>query len=159
MIIPLGFQCGLNSQFKLIADSIASFSENISIYLEDLKTKTIQDLRLNPCYTFSYDTLENSNRFLLHFEDAAFGIKDSKRIIPVEIYSYRDAIYIRSDEIDLRESKIFVYDLTGGLCFKTLLSERSIDKVIPGVVEGVYFVRLVKGENIYNVRLLLGKNL
>lgn len=159
MIIPLSFQCGLNSQFILRADSLTTFSENISVYLEDLKTNTIQDLRLNPYYTFNYDTLDNSNRFLLHFEDAAFGIKDSKQKLPVEVYSYRDAIYIRSEETDLREAIIFVYDLTGRLCFNTILSERSIEKIIPGVVDGVYFVHLIKGENSYNVRVLLGKNM
>ncbi|MGA3013794.1 MAG: hypothetical protein ABSD71_07135 [Bacteroidales bacterium] len=159
MIIPMGFQCGLNSQFMLKADSLTTFSKSISIWLEDIKTNTIQDLRLNPCYTFSYDTLDNSSRFLLYFEDATFGIRDLKSPIPVEIYSYRDAIYIRSDETDLREAKIFVYDLMGRLSFNSVLSEKSKNKVIPGVVEGVYFVRLIKGENIYNVRVLLGKNL
>lgn len=159
MIIPLGFQCGLNSQFMLRADSIGTFSENISIWLEDLKTNTLQDLRINSCYTFTYDTLDNSNRFLLHFENATFGITNSKQNIPAEIYSYRDAIYIQSNKTDLREAKIFVYDLMGRLCFNTMLSERSKNKVIPGVVEGVYFVRLIKGENIDGVRILLGKNL
>jgi hypothetical protein len=155
MVIPMGFRCNVNGLYRLIADSIGTFDDAITIWLEDRKMNIMSDLKLNPTYTFIYDTLDNDDRFLLHFDDATFGEKDSNQIIPVQIYSFGDAIYIRSGETDLKEAMVFVYDLSGKQCFHEVLSGRLLNKIIPRVAEGVYMVRLITGECSYNAKVFL----
>ena len=159
MIIPMGFRCNINGQYTLKADSISTFKETITIWLEDLKMNIMSNLKLNPSYTFTYDTLDSADRFVLHFDDATFGVNDSKQIIPVQIFSFGDAIYISSEKTDLSDAMVFVYDLTGKQCYSEVLRGHSRNKISPGVAEGVYLVRLITGEGNYNAKIFLGRSL
>src|SRR5271157_5196795 len=119
----------------------------------------MSDLRLNPYYNFTYDTLDNADRFFLHFDDPTFGLNDSRQLIPVQIYSSGDAIYITSEKTDLRETMVFVYDLTGKQCYSGVLPGHSRNKISPRVAEGIYLVQLITGEGNYNAKIFLGRSL
>ena len=63
--IPVFIKLGTSDEFKISIDELAP--EHIkTIYLEDLETGTLIDLKTNPHYTFSSTDTLNSSRFTLH---------------------------------------------------------------------------------------------
>jgi hypothetical protein len=151
----MGFNCGLNGHYRLEAGSIETFSSNIAISLEDLKLRTTHDLRLNPSYSFTYNTQDDANRFILHFDDATFGENDLKSVQPVQIYSFENCIYIKSQDGILSEGKVFVYDLIGKELFCSILINKSLNKIIPNLKEGYYLVQVITSDGIYNGKVSL----
>ncbi len=143
MEVPLGFSCGLAGLYTFIADSLTTFDNAISISLEDLKLNSFQDLKTNPVCNFNYDTSDDPDRFILHFDDQTFGVHDPKIVMPVQIYSFENAIYIKSRIEDLREGIVFVYDLIGKELYKGKLLDQVLTRFVPDLVEGNYLVRVV----------------
>ena len=158
IVIHMGFRCGLNGQYMLKADSLGTFDNNIVISLEDLKLNATQDLKLNPSYSFTYDTLDDSNRFVLHFDDVTFRIDDIKNIQPLQIYSFGDCIYVKSQDEVLKEGKIFVYDLLGKELFYSKLLNQSLNKIIPNLEEGYYLVKVISNNRMYNGKVFLKRS-
>jgi hypothetical protein len=155
IIIPMGFYINTPANYTLIADNLGSFEDAISIHLEDLKLNTTQDLRINPVYNFTYDTLDDPNRFVLHFGNPYFGVNDSKNIQPVQIYSFGNAIYIQSQDGKPLDGTVFVYDLIGKELLHKPLSNQALNRITPGVVEGYYLVRVVTGAGTFNGKVYL----
>jgi hypothetical protein len=154
-VTHLGFIYGINGQYTLKADSLNTFANNITISLEDLKLSTTQDLRLYPSYTFTHDTLDNANRFLLHFYNPSFGIGEQTVEKAVQIYSFEDHLYIKSLDGTLLKGNVTVYDLLGKEIFHHPLSNATLNRFTPGVRDGYYFVRVVTGEGTYNGKVFL----
>jgi hypothetical protein len=155
MVIPMGFTCGLNGQYTLTADSLGTFADNIAISLEDLKLSTTQDLRLYPSYTFTHDTLDNANRFMLHFYNPSFGIGEQAIDKAVQIYSFGDHLYIKSLDGTLLKGIVTVYDLLGKDIFHHTLANTVLNRFTPSVNAGYYFVRVVTSEGTYNGKVFL----
>jgi hypothetical protein len=153
--VPMGFSVSIPASYTLIASNLASFEDVISIRLEDLKLNTTQDLRTNPVYNFTYDTLDDPNRFILHFGNPYFGVNDSKNIQPVQIYSFGNAIYIKSQDGNLQQGSVFVYDLIGKDLFNASLSNQALNRITPGVVEGYYVVKVVTDQGVYTGKVYL----
>lgn len=65
--VNIGFEPKINGNFTITAGEIQSFNASSSLILEDLKTNTFQDLRINPIYNFSANTADAINRFVIHF--------------------------------------------------------------------------------------------
>jgi hypothetical protein len=154
-VIPMGFRCGLNGQYTLKADSLSTFADNIRISLEDLKLSNTQDLRLFPSYTFTYDTLDNANRFLLHFYNPSFGIPENTIGAAAQIYSFEDHLYIRSTDGTPLKGNVFVSDLLGKEVFHAPLANVVLNRFTPGVTEGYYLVRVITEDGAYNGKVFL----
>jgi hypothetical protein len=155
MVIPMGFSCGLPGSYSLVASNLGSFDVVVSIHLEDLKLNVTQDLRTNPVYNFTYDVADNSNRFVLHFDNPTVGVAGTNNIQPVQIYSYGNAIYVQSQDGRLMEGTVFVYNLIGQELFHKSFSGQTLNRIIPNVVEGYYLVRIVTEAGTYNGKVYL----
>ena len=155
MVIPMGFSCGLAGQYTLTAENLTSFEGNIEITLEDLKLSTTRDLRLNPVYTFAYDTLDNPDRFLLHFYNPSFGVQDQKSDNRVQIYSFGSSLFIRSTDGTLLSGNDFIYDMTGRELYHGQLSGTTLARITPGISEGYYVVKVVTKDRVYTGKIYL----
>ncbi len=66
--VPLGLLVpGAGGSYTLTFEGIEDFPTTSIVWLEDLKTGTIQYLRQSNTYTFSHQPTDNPDRFLLHF--------------------------------------------------------------------------------------------
>lgn len=156
MVVPMGFSCGLNGQYTLKADSIGTFACNISITLEDLKSGTTQDLRLYPLYTFTYDTLDNANRFVLHFDNPSFGVEKIKIDNRVQIYSFGSSVYINSTDGTVLAGDVFISDMIGRELYRGHLVGNMLNRIIPVIDEGYYVVKVVTNDGVYTGKIYLG---
>lgn len=66
VIIPLGFKSGSPGVFTLSLDQLSIFNPLNNIVLKDLQTGFAKDLTKNNNYSFSYQTGDDQNRFLLY---------------------------------------------------------------------------------------------
>lgn len=69
--VPLGIIPGANGIFSFTFNGIQSFDPTTYIYLEDKLTGAYQNLRNNNTYSFNMTSMEDVNRFVLHFTPPA----------------------------------------------------------------------------------------
>ncbi len=67
-IVPMVMKPGQNGEFTLNFAEVATFPSSAMVYLEDLQTGTLTDLRANATYTFTSDVNDNPERFRIRFE-------------------------------------------------------------------------------------------
>ncbi|MDP4267953.1 MAG: T9SS type A sorting domain-containing protein, partial [Bacteroidota bacterium] len=65
--IPLGFKTGNSGIFSISAANIGSFGANVTIILEDILLNKTQILSQNPLYTFTSGVVNDTKRFVIHF--------------------------------------------------------------------------------------------
>lgn len=83
--IKLGLYTGVTGSYKFVADLTAS-TRTGNVFLEDTKLGTMQDLFVNPEYTFSSDAVNDTSRFILHFYKApVVKVKNSITVCSSEV--------------------------------------------------------------------------
>jgi hypothetical protein len=153
-VVPMGFSCGVNGNYSILASNLQSFQSNINIYLEDLKTNTTQDLDVNPLYDFSYTTSDNANRFLIHFNSPASVINNGQ-LSNMQIYSFENYVYVKNLVKGTTKGTIQIYDLLGRKVFQGTLKDAELNKFTLDVNEGYYMVNVITDDNSYNQKVYL----
>jgi hypothetical protein len=143
-VIPMGFTSGVNGNMTLNASHLESFDASTSIYLEDLKEGTIQNLKSNPAYTFAYNTGDNANRFVLHFSNVT-GIGEHSN--GIQVYSFENSVYIKNLN-GQKLQNVFVYDLLGKEVFHSALNQNPLQKYTLSVTQGYYLVKIVSENGV-----------
>jgi hypothetical protein len=155
MVIPMGFSCGLPGQYTLTADSLGTFQNNIEISLEDLKLNKTRDLRLNREYTFNYDTLDNPNRFVLHFDNPSLGVEEIKIDNRLQIYSFGSSVYIKSTDGMVLSGDVFISDMIGRELYRGHLVSNTLNRITPVIDEGYYVVKVITNDGVYSGKIYL----
>lgn len=68
VVVPMVMKPGQNGMFTLTFSELATFPNSAMIYLEDLQTGILTDLRASAEYTFTADVNDNPERFRIRFE-------------------------------------------------------------------------------------------
>ncbi|MBI5219443.1 MAG: T9SS type A sorting domain-containing protein, partial [Bacteroidia bacterium] len=115
-IIPLGIKTGAPGAYKIKAEQILNFGENIDIFLEDITTGTYTNLKEDSSYTFSSGIINNANRFNLRF------IKNNS-LVPSEPVKNKFSVtqpFYNGNEIWIivnysseKQIRVDLYDLSG----------------------------------------------
>jgi hypothetical protein len=153
-VVPMGFSCGDNGTYSILASNMQSFPSSITIYLKDLKTNTQQNLNDNPLYTFSYSTTDDPNRFQILFSAPA-SVVDNTSISNLQIYSNQDVVYVKNLVKGTTRGTIQIYDLLGRKVFQSMLKDVELNKFTLDVNEGYYMVNVVTDDNSYNQKVYL----
>lgn len=66
-VVPLGIKLAQNGNHTLAFSNMDQFPPSAFIYLEDITTSTMQDIRANDTYNFTSALGIHENRFVLHF--------------------------------------------------------------------------------------------
>ena len=112
-VIPLGFETDQSGEYTMSAAWLESFPEEVNIYLEDLKTGQIKDLRLQPEYGFVASSGDDVHRFNIRFTLKDIEELDGDALNSVNIYAWEQVIYVIFPEDTTGD--IAVYDLMGKL--------------------------------------------
>ena len=65
--LPLGIKVAANGQYTFSFSNVDQFPASALIYLEDVQTGTVQDVRANDTYVFTQTAGTITDRFILHF--------------------------------------------------------------------------------------------
>lgn len=150
--IPVGIKTARTGIFSITASGIEDFSGNITIFLEDKKTGTVQNLKTNPVYTFSSEPQSETDtaRFLLHF--GTTGIAENPAL-PVSVYSVNKDVYIN-----------FPCHLQGTIEVFNLIREKIFQKNISGNLQnhinldspaGIYFIAVKSNYSNKSVKVFI----
>ena len=93
MIIPVNFKAGAETLYTISVADLENFDEGVEVYLEDLKENSMIDLRQVSSYSFNADPGNAPERFLLHFNNTAFGTEEHANN-DFDIYSYDKDVYV-----------------------------------------------------------------
>jgi hypothetical protein len=151
LVIPIGFECGVPSDFTITVSGIEGFDQNIEIFLEDLKEGIIHNLIINPDYSFVSDPLDESSRFLLHFGNPnAIGENSANS---VRIYANENLVHILNPMMENLD--IEVYDVVGRqVTMKHLNGETKVEILVTSGT-GYYLVKVLTGDKIVTQKVFI----
>jgi hypothetical protein len=153
-VIPMGFHIGVAGTDTLGVSNLQSFSPDIPIWLEDLKTNTWTLLTEMPEYIFTTSPGDDYNRFLLHFSDTLNSIRT---LLPesLRVYSWKDLLFIDTQNATGSGGSVFLYDLAGKVVFRDQLACGRISRFRPGLTKGLYLVRATCGRAAFSGKVFL----
>jgi len=139
--LPLNFKAGVISTFHILAEGLESFYINSEIYLEDIQTGVMTDLREQPMYTFTGQPSDDNARFVLHF----YGVTNVSEITDddavVNIYANHGKVMVKTESVNQRYS-IEIYDIMGRLIMSDNFTSYGLNTFNVVAESGVYMVKL-----------------
>ena len=149
-IVPLGFLSSIAGTFTLQATNLNAFDPNISVYMEDAYLNYFQDMNICNTYTFTSGIVNNANRFKLHFGNLLTGISSSE-IANTFIYTSGKSIYVNTSLVN---GYLEIFDVLGkNLLYKNI--DKGLSKVNVELAEGVYFVKVITGNNVKTQKIVI----
>ena len=156
IIVPLAFSLNTGSDVTLTASGMGSFYESTPIYLEDLTTNTITDLRVNPVYTFSHAAGDNENRFRLRFKGVT-GTPEQPITTPGNIFISQGQLFVDVPSMNQLPATLAVYDALGRQFSSCKVTLNGIMQCTAPSIPGVYVVRLIAGSRSFTGKVVVGK--
>ncbi|MBN2664075.1 MAG: T9SS type A sorting domain-containing protein [Bacteroidales bacterium] len=150
-IIPLKYMSGNEGDvtISLTQNYLLGYSE---LYLYDADTELFNDLILNPDYTFNYSNIGSSKEMYLTFLPYFTNGNDITNNNIVKIYSYRDKIFVNSQNSNIQN--IEIYSTTGIKLYDQNFN--TTNAVIQAdVLPGIYIVKAICGNNIYTSKVVM----
>ncbi|MCD4698610.1 MAG: T9SS type A sorting domain-containing protein [Bacteroidales bacterium] len=149
-IMPMWFRAGLDGEYSIKATETETFNTETPIYLLDIKTGIIQNLREIPEYTFDYKW-GGDRSFLVYFTEP----ENSISVSDVNIYAYGNVLNINFPVSNLTNpdfnARIMVFDLTGKAVLQTATTEIYNQIPLKGD-NSIYIVKVVS-----NSQMAIGK--
>jgi hypothetical protein len=156
MTVPMSFKAALPGSYMLTAGELESFSSDMSVSLEDLKTGFVQDLRSNAVYSFSHDPANDPARFLIRFStDALSGGHSGNMQKAITVYSSGSTIYVNNAGSTATAGTMNVYDILGREVYRSALENVPLGIYPVNVAPGYYVVRLRTSETAVNQKIYL----
>ncbi len=156
VIVPLAFSLNASTDVTFTASGMESFYESIPMYLEDLTTGTITDLRANPVYTFSHTAGDAGNRFRLRFKGVT-GTPEQPTTAPGHVFVSQGKLFVDIPAMQQSMATLSVFDALG----RQLISRKE---VLQGIVQlpaptapGVYIVRVMTGNMSFTGKVVVNQ--
>lgn len=149
--IPVGFRCSQSGMYTLKAAGMESFGTDVPITIEDLKMNTLQDLRENPEYSFSYTPGDPDYRFNLNF-DKYVGMKQRNQN-GLKVYSIHRTLVVENPGNDY--GQVWIYDMTGRKLMQADLDGESRLNLNLDVTTGSYLVVVSTDRGVLNQKVLM----
>ncbi len=144
--IPLNFEARIPGTYSLLFKD-QKYLDEVDVLLEDLHLNKIQDMNLNPIYSFNALMNDDPDRFLVHFNPKILGVEDKELSSDLIIYSWKKEIYLKSiDNESLLNAHIQIFDIYGRqIDFRK--TDNSIMVKIPVNVSNSYLIVKVVRES------------
>lgn len=154
VVIPLGFTTKTGGNFTIEATEILNFDPLLHIYLEDNQEEIIQDLKINPNYSFSINTGDPLYRFFIRFSTS------STTGIPYEGSSFINAwssgndIFINFSSSLKQNAEMSLFNMLGQkvICNEQIGIGTSSYKVEK---PGCYIINVISGHNVYMRKIVI----
>jgi hypothetical protein len=151
-IVPLALNWANSGEVTLNFTNLQSFESATTIFLEDLLTEEMMDIREHPAYTFNYTEGDEPMRFRIHFKGVTSV--DDLAAANHHIWSHDDRIYITMPESFGNMVRIELFDLLGN---RVMDMRRSLDNptIIRSTAKGVVIVRVTEADRVYTQKLFI----
>ena len=150
--VPVGFMPGTAGSFTFTADGVSSFAAATYIFLEDKKTGIMQKLNDNPAYAFTSATGDNTDRFLLHFQNAT-SITNPDAAKDFSIYAENGFITVQQTRN--LGGTITVTDIAGRTVAGASLAAGQPARLNMQGHTGIYIVSIQTDAGVSNAKILV----
>lgn len=151
--IPVWFKAGLDGNYSISASEIESLDYATPVYLEDIQTGEIQNLRDNPEYAFNYKT-GSDKRFNIYFTEHE-KINNKSNIL---IYSYQNTVNVKfpATEIENEDfnAQIMIFDIAGRMVTQIQTNEINNQITLNGS-NSIYLVKVISGQETSNGKVFI----
>ncbi len=151
-LIPLGFEMVQAGTFQLQASEIKNFDPDINVYLEDLLTGQVTELKEGQQITFTSSPLDDPHRFNLHFMKSYYGVNEES-LSSTSIYSINDIVYIQMPFA--ASGEVVIYDLTGHEMIRQAMRGTALVKIKVDFKTGYYLVKVQTGDQFITGKVFL----
>jgi len=131
-----------------------TFDGQMPVFIEDIDTGTIQNLRADPEFVFDYKTGKDHG-FLIYFTDLQTGNQMHSN---VSVFANNGVLNINFPVTEMANAdfnaQIMVFDVTGRLVYQN--NTREINNQIP--LHGsntIYLVSIIKENEVENTKVFL----
>ena len=159
--IPLYLGSGVAGTYEISISGLENFDMDMNIFLEDLKMRTLTDMKMGNL-SFHASPLDEKERFILHvglpevLSDIEFEnlTASQGKTNHLNTFISRDELVV--DLTHAEESKItlYVYNMCGQLLVQKEFHSNGIEKVKMPVQAGYYLLKLVNGNELYTKKIL-----
>jgi hypothetical protein len=126
----------------------ASRTESIDkVWLEDLLTHTIVNLKEEDSYTFTASPQDTPERFVVHFSNAPLGLEPVADSF-LQCYYHQDELVVKGLRKEDINSSLFIVDMQGRILQKTAITQTPEIHIPFRLSEGVYLARLQGSRSI-----------
>ncbi|MBT4338919.1 MAG: T9SS type A sorting domain-containing protein, partial [Bacteroidetes bacterium] len=152
-------QIGEDGLYTIDCD-LSHYDEQAEVYLEDLFTGTVTNLKIKAKYDFSAKKSDHTNRFLIHLlpygeiYKQQTGLDEDATDEEYLIYSNEKDIYIRTG-LNAEIHDIVLFDLFGKEVYRSEVSNTHLIKMSPNLASGVYIIRINTGKRMISQKLNL----
>jgi hypothetical protein len=150
--IPLGLRLGISTEYAINVEGLENFDAGIEVYLEDIASGEMINLRENPEYTFYAEQGLDESRFVLHFNPEFTDIDLNSSLNEVNIYAFNKTVFVNYELLSSGELK--VYDISGRLIANEIV-QTGLNEINLQVENGYYFVKVVSTTGIKTQKVFI----
>jgi hypothetical protein len=153
--VPVGIDITQEGEYTFEAVTMEQIPEDVHIYLEDIKTGSITDMKETSSYTCVLDeTGSITNRFVLHFTLSAFGQEEIEAgNSNIQFWGRDQTLHIYNPES--KTGQIGVFTVMGQSLIRTTLSGSINQSVKLDVPAGFYAVRIISENKIISEKICI----
>jgi len=152
--VPVDFTVGVKGTYTISLNDFSTFDPSVNITLEDMKTKTITDMRTSS-YQFTSDAASSETRFALHFSNPTVtGISEQQNSEnSVKIYASDNIIYVQNTTN--APAQVMVFDLQGKQVMAKNIGTDNLSKIELNNAEGIYIVKVIADSKTYTQKVTI----
>jgi hypothetical protein len=149
--VPLSFEFSADGEITLQFSGVGSFSEQQAIFIEDLFTGSMTNLRQHGNYSFNHLVSNDPDRFLLHFRDIT-GLDESGA--GWQVWANDRKVYVNIPELNGQRVSIEMFDVLGSRLYSNegVLSSPTI---IRAMNSGVAIIRVSSASRVYTTKIFI----
>ncbi len=152
IIVNVNTKAGIAGNYMINSSNINEFTLSDKVYLEDLKTGVVTNLKANPSYSFVGNPDDNRNRFRLLIGTAT-GIKEIAKG-NFRVYAFNNEVIIENSKLT-GDYKVLVSNLVGQTIYESESTDKSVSRINLDAQPGVYVVSVISNGERYSAKIVL----
>jgi len=117
------------------------------VYLQDLKTGTMQDVKATPAYNFAALKADDANRFMIRFKPLGIDARHAEQ----NIFVYDNVLNVNNPG----NAVITVYNMTGSKMVEKQTNDESIFRLPLQLPTGYYVVNVTNGKSNWSEKVFV----
>ncbi|MEA3446461.1 MAG: T9SS type A sorting domain-containing protein, partial [Bacteroidota bacterium] len=151
--IPLGIEVTAASTLDFLADGISSFSNDVSIILEDTDNSTYYDLRQQNPVTIGLLPTDAFGRYVIHFSSITDIDEPSAK--DWKIYAYDNSVYVNSFDEEIINGKVQIFDMLGQLVYSSEMSFSGLARIPVNLSSANYLIKINTDVDIVSEKVFI----
>lgn len=151
--IPIKYTAGSNGDLMLKA--IRTNLENVEIELEDKLLGIYYDLNKDQLLSLSTDKSDDPGRFVLHFNRNAAGIENPSKSAALQVYSYKNVVYINQFDKENKKLKVKIRDIVGRKIYEHTFEGINHIEIPVNTINGYYIVSAMISNTVINKKVFI----